>query len=445
MSTHLRRLCLCVLFAAALSVPAAYADDTKPAGEKNDAAEAAKKDDKPAPEEEKAQPAADKKEAKPAPANPAEKQEKPAPPKKDEQPEKNPAEQEKEAKPAAVKKDDASADKKDAGKGDEKKKAEPSKPKKKPKPAPTKVDFNRAYQGEFVGTVAVRPSKFRQIALQVRAAGSNMFEAAQFLGGLPSRPGNQPEPTFLIGRRSEDFLTLSGGPWAVLVHPDHCVLVDREGKRVGRLDRVHRKSPTLGAKPPKHAVVIFDGSDTENFTNARMTDDGLLMEGADFKPMFQDFNLHLEFRLPMMPDARGQGRANSGVYLQSRYELQVLDSFAIPKLKDGCGGLYKFREPDVNVCYPPEVWQTYDIKFTAPRWAADGTKLDNARITAWHNGVKIHNDVELPNKTGAGKPEEPTLLPIRLQNHGDPVRYRYIWLIDRGASPPTRFPVRVEK
>ena len=171
-----------------------------------------------------------------------------------------------------------------------------------------------------------------------------------------------------------------------------------------------------------------------------MTADGLLMEGADLKPMFQDFNLHVEFRLPYMPAAQGQARANSGLYLQSRYELQVLDSFAELPSDNGIGSLYKFRKPDVNMCLPPLRWQTYDVAFTAPRWAADGSKVRNARVTAWLNGTKVHDDVELANKTGAGQEEAPTLLPIRLQNHNNPVRFRNIWLIDRGLGPVARFP-----
>ncbi|MBN2475992.1 MAG: DUF1080 domain-containing protein [Pirellulales bacterium] len=306
------------------------------------------------------------------------------------------------------------------------------------------ADVDLTLQGEFVGTVERAPSKFRQIALQIRATGGGTFEAIQYLDGLPTRPARRRPAVSLIGKRHDDFLVLSGGPWAVLAQADHCLLTDRNGKRVGRLDRVHRQSPTLGARPPKHAVVLFDGSGTDQFLQARMTEDGLLMEGADLKPMFQDFNLHLEFKLPHMPAARDQGRANSGVYLQSRYEVQVLDSFAMEPVNNGCGGLYRFRAPDVNMCLPPLVWQTYDIIFTAPRWAADGEKLKNARITVWHNGVKVHNDVELPNKTGAGKPEEPTLLPIRLQDHGNPVRFRNFWLIDRGAGPVGRFPIMAD-
>ncbi len=158
------------------------------------------------------------------------------------------------------------------------------------------------------------------------------------------------------------------------------------------------------------------------------------MEGADLKPMFQDFNLHVEFRLPYMPEADGQARANSGLYLQSRYECQVLDSFALDPVFNGCGALYRFRKPDFNMCLPPLVWQSYDIQFTAPRWAADGSKIRDAHITSWVNGVKVQDNVALPDKTGAGKQEEPILLPIRIQDHGDPVRFRNIWIVDRGLA-----------
>ena len=303
------------------------------------------------------------------------------------------------------------------------------------------ADADYALQGEFIGTVLTEPSKTRPLALQIRSNGDGSFEGVQHIGGFPGERARRGEPVRLSGNRTDGFVVLSGGPWVILVHADHGVLVDPEGKRVGRLERIHRQSPSMGAQPPKNAIVLFDGTNTDQFTKAEMTDEGLLMQGADFKPMFQDFNLHLEFLLPYMPVGRGQGRANSGVYLQSRYELQILDSFAIDPGNNGCASLYKFRPPEVNVCFPPLVWQTYDIIFTAPRWAADESKIGNARITAWHNGVKVHDDVELPDKTGAGKPEAPTLLPIRLQDHGNPVRFRNIWVIDRGASPATRFPI----
>jgi len=298
-----------------------------------------------------------------------------------------------------------------------------------------------ALQGEFVGPVSSGDASYERLALQIRPTGNGQFDAIQYRGGLPGERTHRPEAIKLMGKRWEKFLVLSGGPWAVFVEADHCLLIDPKGQRMGRLERVERQSPTLGAVPPKDAIVLFGGRETAQFTNARLTEDGLLMEGADVRPMFQDFNLHLEFLLPFLPGSHDQARANSGVYLQSRYELQILDSFAQEPTVNGCGSLYRFRKPDVNMCLPPLVWQTYDIVFTAPRWASDGTRLKPARITAWHNGVKIHDNVELAGKTGAGKPEEPTLLPIRLQDHKNPVRFRNIWLVDRGAAPPVGFPV----
>ncbi|HUG67543.1 MAG TPA: DUF1080 domain-containing protein [Pirellulaceae bacterium] len=306
---------------------------------------------------------------------------------------------------------------------------------------PPENDPEYALLGEFVGPILIGENKYEPLALQIRPVGGGNFEALQYRGGLPGQKSHQPEAIRLIGRRSGDFVVMSGGPWAIFVEKNHCLLVDREGNHVGRLERVTRQSPTIGAKPPQDAIVLFDGTNTDQFSVAEMTPDGLLMQGADLKPMFQDFNLHVEFRLPYMPAATGQARGNSGLYLQSRYEVQVLDSFAEKPTFNGMGSLYRLREPDVNMCLPPLQWQAYDVVFTAPRWAADGSKVRNGRITAWLNGVKVQDDVELPNKTGAGQEESPTLLPIRLQNHKDPVRFRNIWLIDRGLTPVAKFPV----
>jgi hypothetical protein len=294
--------------------------------------------------------------------------------------------------------------------------------------------------GEFVGPIATGENEYESLALQLRAIGGDNFEAVSFMGGLPGQKKHQPNMTNMIGRRSGDFLVLSGGPWAIFVEQDHCLIIDRTGKQLGRLERVQRTSPTMGAQPPQDAIVIFDGKNIDQFTNAQMTKDGLLMEGADFKPMFQDFNMHVEFKIPYMPQAQGQQRGNSGLYLQSRYECQVLDSFGLDRLINGLGALYQFKKPDVNMALPPLTWQTYDIQFTAPRWAADGTKVRNAHVTSWINGVKVQDNVSLPNKTGAGKQEEPLLLPTKIQNHGDPVRFRNIWVVDRGLTV-SKFPV----
>ncbi|MEM7475082.1 MAG: family 16 glycoside hydrolase [Planctomycetota bacterium] len=306
---------------------------------------------------------------------------------------------------------------------------------------------NHVYElmGEFVGPITVGENKYEPLGIQIRPIGADRFEALQYSGGLPGqRTFDATEPVKLFGHRSGDFVVLSGGPWAIFVEKGHCLILDRHGKRVGRLDRIHRGSPTMGAKAPKGATVLFDGTNTDQFTTAKMTEEGLLMEGADTLPMFQDFDMHVEFRLPYMPNSDGQKRGNSGCYLQSRYEVQVLDSFAQVPVFNGCSALYRFKAPDLNMCYPPLQWQTYDIHFTSPRWGANGKKLRNGRITVWQNGVKTHDDVELPNKTGAGKPEEPNLLPHRFQNHSDPVRYRNIWVIDRGLAH-AEFPVYPKK
>ncbi|WP_231742845.1 3-keto-disaccharide hydrolase [Stieleria varia] len=306
--------------------------------------------------------------------------------------------------------------------------------------SPPTDDPNYALLGEFAGAIKTGENQYEPLALQIRPIGGDQFEAISFWGGLPGQEKHKPEMTKMIGIRSGDYVVLSGGPWAIFVEKDHCLIVDRKGDKLGHLDRVERQSPTLGATPPAGALVLFDGTNVDQFVGARMTDDGLLMEGAEIRPMLQDFNMHVEFRLPYMPQATGQSRGNSGLYLQSRYECQVLDSFATEPVFDGCGALYRFKAPDLNMCLPPLVWQTYDIQFTAPRWASDGSKIRGAHITSWINGVKVQDNVSLPNKTGAGKEEAPLLLPIHIQNHGDPVRFRNMWVIDRGLTT-VEFPV----
>ncbi|MGB7324530.1 MAG: DUF1080 domain-containing protein [Rubripirellula sp.] len=300
--------------------------------------------------------------------------------------------------------------------------------------APPTDDANYPLLGEFVGEISTGEDKKEILGLQIRPVGGDNFDALSFTGGLPGQPEFGGEPIRLIGRRSGDMVVLSGGPWAMFVSAEGCTLVDREGTKLGKLERVTRTSPTMGAPAPEGATVLFDGTSVDQFTNASMTDDGLLMAGADLEPMFQDFNLHVEFQLPYMPEASGQSRGNSGLYLQSRYECQVLDSFAQDPVFNGCGALYRFKKPDLNMCFPPLTWQTYDVVFTSPRWASDGTKIRNAHVTSWVNGVKVQDNVPLPAQTGAGKDEAPTLLPIKLQDHGDPVRYRNVWLVDRGLT-----------
>lgn len=306
---------------------------------------------------------------------------------------------------------------------------------------PPTDDWDYELMGEFVGVITTAENQVEPLGLQLRPTGGNNFEALQFIGGLPGQEGFKNQVLSLVGRRYEDYMVLSGGPWAIMVEKGFCAILDRQGKTVGRLERIERGSPTMGARPPAEAIVLFDGSNTDQFLNAKVTTDGLLMAGADVRPMIQDFFLHLEFRVPYMPNSDNQARGNSGCYLHSRYEVQILDSFGQLPQFNGASSLYRTKAPDLNMSFPPLVWQTYDIIFTAPRWAADRSKIRNARLTVWHNGVKTQDDVEIPNKTGAGQEEEPSLLPIRLQDHRDPVVYRNIWIVDRGLTQGVAFPV----
>jgi len=135
----------------------------------------------------------------------------------------------------------------------------------------------------------------------------------------------------------------------------------------------------------------------------------------------------LDALLPFMPSARGQKRGNSGVYLQDRYEIQVLDSFGLKGEANECGAIYTKTKPAVHMCYPPLIWQTYDVDFTSAKFDS-GKKIKNAVTTVKHNGVLIHEQVQIDGPTGRGKPETPAGGPIHLQDHGNPVRYRNIWI-----------------
>ena len=147
------------------------------------------------------------------------------------------------------------------------------------------------------------------------------------------------------------------------------------------------------------------------------------------KQRFEDHKIHLEFRTPFMPKARGQARGNSGVYVQGRYEVQVLDSYGLEGKDNECGGIYKIAAPQVNMCLPPGQWQTYDITFRAPRFDDDGKKVENARISVVHNGVTIHDNIELPNPTGGGRRKDIAAPgPLLLQDHGNRVQFRNIWI-----------------
>ncbi len=307
---------------------------------------------------------------------------------------------------------------------------------------PQNVDADFSFQGEYAGLILPDDGRtnsvYRQVGVQVVALGDGEFDAVAYDYGLPGAGWNTRTKHKLHGTRVDNVLNLYSDELLAEVQGNHLLLKSNRGYSLGRFPRVVRKSPTLGKAPPHNAIVLFDGTSADEFHNGRITEDGLLMEGADFKRTFTDFSLHVEFRLPYMPHARGQKRSNSGVYLQSRYEVQVLDSFGLDGVFNECGALYRYQPPRLNMCLPPLQWQTYDITFRSPRFDSTGKKTTNARLTVVHNGTKVHDNFEIERKTGAGRPESIDPYPIRLQNHSDPVRFRNIWIVEHGSSSPPR-------
>lgn len=191
---------------------------------------------------------------------------------------------------------------------------------------------------------------------------------------------------------------------------------------------------------PADAIVLFDGKDLSAFHEsgsdkpaAWKVENGYCRpDGGDIssKKFFQDCQLHVEFWVPLLPDATGQARGNSGVFFKDfTYEIQVLDSYRLQPESGDCGAIYSWTPPRVNACRPPETWQTYDIVFHAPKFDADGKKTANARVTVLQNGVLIHDNADFPGPTvdhSMAEPKDPG--PIRLQNHGCAVRFRNIWV-----------------
>lgn len=201
------------------------------------------------------------------------------------------------------------------------------------------------------------------------------------------------------------------------------------------LKKRFRKSPTLGMSPPAGAKVLFDGSNKDAFNGGRLDENTKLLntDGKDIrsKDKFNNYRMHIEFMLPYKPNARGQSRGNSGFYQVDQYEVQVLDSFGLEGVDNECGGVYKKAVPKVNMCLSPLTWQTYDVEFTNAV-IENGKVLKHAIMTLRHNGVLIHENLEIIGKTGGAR-KEPigTAGPIRFQGHGNPVQYRNIWIIKK--------------
>lgn len=297
---------------------------------------------------------------------------------------------------------------------------------------PAEVDRDFRFQGEYSGNAGDKA-----VGVQIWAQGAGKFEAVAYMGGLPGDGWDADRSTVkrVVGALNEtgDEVQFSG-PDGITAKADGTNLTVRgaDGSLVATLPRRERTSPTVGAKPPQGAVVLFDGKKVNAFPGSKVTPDGLLQEGATSAEKFGDFTLHVEFMLSYMPTARGQGRSNSGVYVQGRYETQVLDSFALEGKDNECGGIYTVSAPKVNMCLPPLTWQTYDIDFVAAKYDAEGKKTANARISVRHNGVTVQDHVEVTEPTRAAPEKEANAPgPLHLQNHGNPVRYRNIWVLPK--------------
>lgn len=196
---------------------------------------------------------------------------------------------------------------------------------------------------------------------------------------------------------------------------------------------------------PQGATILFDGKDLSAWTGAKKQPPAWKLENGyvevtprtsghlTSKEVFHDFQLHLEFWIPLMADKKGQARGNSGVYLQGKYEIQILDSYGLEPKNNDCGALYTIAAPLRNACKKPEKWQSYDIAFRAPRFSESGEPGEKGRITVFQNRVLIHNGLEIPGMTGRARrdpnndPHQPG--PIVLQDHSNPVRFRNIWVI----------------
>jgi hypothetical protein len=207
-------------------------------------------------------------------------------------------------------------------------------------------------------------------------------------------------------------------------------------------DDGHVNLDLITVRPRGARVTLFDGTAASRsqwqHTDGRVPEwplaEGKSMEvccgDLRTKDAYQDFTLHVEFRVPLLPDdVTGQDRGNSGVYLQDRYELQILDSYGDPTLDTNeAGAIYLKKAPDTNAATAPETWQSYDITFRAARYDAEGTKTADARVTVVWNGRKVHDDVAIDGPTGGGRPEGASAGAVRLQDHGNKVRYRNIWI-----------------
>ncbi len=316
-------------------------------------------------------------------------------------------------------------------------------------------------QGEYVGGM----QGGGKIGAQVIALGNGQFQCVILPGGLPGAGWDGKNKILMDGKTEEGKTVftptkgkrnyLAGPPQQFSAtskfppagHQEYTATLNSDGEKQViqgqtdsgtrfRLMKTARQSPTLGEKPPKGALILFDGTNADEWTRGRIdkNNGSLNTDGNNIlsKRKFNNYTMHLEFLLPYRPAARSQGRGNSGFYQVHHYEVQILDSFGLDGKNNECGGLYSQTAPRVNMCLPPLVWQTYDVEFTNAVPGEGGKVAKKARITLKHNGVVIHDDAEIRGPTGGHRSDpEGTPGPILLQGHGNPLQFRNIWIVEK--------------
>ena len=298
------------------------------------------------------------------------------------------------------------------------------------------------FLGDWKGMWLSGEDKFPNIAAQVIPQGGGRYQVV-LVEALYNRV---PPAAVLAAEVDGDVLRFDDGFFYGEIQGDRLTGGRRDDKAgVFEMERFTLVSPTLGAPPPDNAIVLFDGSGFDEWARFPRGGGWDILEGGivqanptlgylETRRKFGDCRLHLEFRIPLLPEERGQGRGNSGVFLQRYYEVQILDSYGLPGYWNECGAIYRISAPYVNMCLPPLQWQTYDIEFRAARFDEEGKLLENARMTVLHNGVVVQKDVEMPRGTSGDARKPPVAPPsepdiIRLQSHKNNVQFRNIWVV----------------
>jgi hypothetical protein len=305
-------------------------------------------------------------------------------------------------------------------------------------------------QGEYTGTLIESDDTKDSVAAQVMAmGGAGAFRATLLWGGLPGAGWDKQNKLELPGVTGETSTEFSGEGYTLSILPSGETL-EGTGPAGGiiSMGKVMRHSSTEGLSAPAGANILFDGTHTDAWVDGKMDERTFLEADTKSVEFFGDITLHLEFRSPFSPEVTYGNRGNSGIYLQSRYECQIYDSFSQQRplveadyegygiYADGGGGsIYKIAAPDVNMTYPPLSWQTFDIKYAAAEYNGDAI-ANHPRITVWHNGVLVHEDLELPHST-VSSPLQPgnTDEALFLQGHGSAVFFRNIWLVPESDYP----------